>query len=205
MPFDDLVQEGCVGLIKAIEGFDATRGLRFSTYATWWINQAISRALITQSHRAVILPDKIGWQLNKLRHYCAQSESGEVPSLSELAQALQMRPKTVKSLLPFVKSTISLDAQDEGEDGTVGLGLRETFSGQSVQLNKAVEVRRELLGRMLEILTDREKEVVELVFGLDGGGQRSQREAGKLLGVSYQRVQVLKSSALAKLRCFCPS
>lgn len=201
MPILDLIQEGNLGLMHAVEKFDWRRGFKFSTYATWWIRQAIGRG-IDNTSRTVRLPVHAGDQVRRVLRARAQLEgrSGGTPTSAELASHLQMGQGEVESLLRYVVEPVSL-ATPVGSEGDTELGdiVADTTAPSPFDL-----VAESMLGgeieRLLSSLADRERDILRLRFGLDRGEPRTLEEVGAELNLTRERIRQIERSALAKLR-----
>jgi RNA polymerase primary sigma factor len=201
MSFLDLIQEGNIGLMKATEKFDYKRGFKFSTYATWWIRQAITRAISDQS-RTIRLPVHVGETINRVRkiaHRLQQILERE-PTEEEVARALDLTSERVRQILDHSRQPISLEAP-VGNEGDAFLGdfieddkLPQPIEAASHQLMK--EQIAEALGKLAE----RERKIIELRFGLADGKYRTLEEVGREFGITRERIRQIEAKALRKLR-----
>jgi RNA polymerase primary sigma factor len=201
LPIGDLVQEGNLGLMRAVEKFDWRMGFKFSTYATWWIRQAIARGAADRGTRAIRLPVHVDEQMGRLWRTRTRmlERLGREPTDGELADAMDMPVDRILRLKDTAQAVTSLDAPI-GEDGAHLQDLLEDDSAVGPDELAVEAIGREALEQVLNALPDRERQVLVLRFGLDSGMPRTLEEVGSVMGFSRERARQVERDALAGLR-----
>lgn len=201
LPFLDLIQEGNLGLMKAAEKFEPDRGFKFSTYATWWIRQSITRAIADQG-RTIRIPVHLVEHINRVRKTAGEllRKNGREPTAEEIAVRLEMEPDRVRELLQLAQEPVSLETLvGEEEDAHLEDFIQDEEAGIPVDEAGRQLLRRELMS-VLKSLTPREERVITLRFGLDDGRPRTLEELGKEFNVTRERIRQIEAKALRKLR-----
>ena len=201
MQFLDLIQEGNMGLMKAVDKFDYSKGFKFSTYATWWVRQAITRAIADQA-RTIRIPVHMVETINKLvrEQRNLLQELGQDPTPEQIAERMDMTPDKVREILKIAQEPVSLETPiGEEDDSHLGDFIEDEVIENPVDYTTRI-VLREQLDEVLDTLTDREENVLRLRFGLDDGKMRTLEDVGKVFNVTRERIRQIEAKALRKLR-----